>query len=59
MNPFFANPPGVMFLFPFSLSLFITLLCGPTDEGAASARLWADGDGRWEQPLLFEFRVGV
>lgn len=21
MNPFFANPPGVMFLFPFSLSI--------------------------------------
>lgn len=27
MNPFFANPPGVMFLFPFSLSLYSSRYC--------------------------------
>jgi hypothetical protein len=25
MNPFFANPPGVIFLFPFSLSLSLSI----------------------------------
>ena len=28
------------------------------DEATASGRLWADGDGRQEQALLFECRVG-
>lgn len=45
---------SVLFAGEFLYFRFISTL----DEGAASGKLWADGDGRWEQPLLFEFRVG-
>ena len=44
-----------LFAGKFHYSRFISTL----DEATASGKLWADGDGRWEQPLLFEFGVGV
>lgn len=34
MNPFFANPPGVMFLFPFSLSLYSSRYCAVLPDGS-------------------------